>query len=118
MCLITIFSSIIFVTLVFPIVITLFDSYLSGRIQHVKYHPNISEPENICRGAPQGSVFLLHLNDLLRQLPISSYLAYADDETFVFSGSTLDRSREAMQQLLHRVLDWSRDKLLCINAKK
>ena len=69
-------------------VITLFESYLSGRTFKVNVDKKFSDPGNLNCGVPQGYIlslllFLLYVNDMPQAVKCDLYL-YADDTCLKF----------------------------------
>ena len=67
-------------------VISWFESYLSGRTFTVNIDKKFSDPENLTRGVPQGSIlgpllFLLYVNDMSQVVKCD---VYADDTCLTF----------------------------------
>ena len=74
--------------------LSLINSYLSGRTQSVKINSAISNQKNVTSGVPQGSVlgpifFLLFFNDITECLQISNNFLYCDDLKILSSKETI-----------------------------
>ena len=100
-----------------------FRSYLTGRQQRVKYNNSLSDPLPVSSGIPQSSVFApqlynIYVNDLLLQLPAEVCVAYADDITPIGTDKTAKNARNAVQQLVNIVANWSHTYCLSLNSAK
>ena len=100
-----------------------FRSYLSGRMQSVKYNNLLSDPLPVKSGVAGGSVlapqlFAIYIDDLIRRLPVARCLAYADDVTLVGKGRTVDEARYDLQEMINIVAEWSQNNSLTLNISK
>ena len=100
-----------------------FRSYLTGHQKRIKYNNSLSNPLPVLSGIPQGRVFApqlynIYVNDLLLQLPPEGYVAYADDITLIGTGNTAEDARNAVQQLINIVANWSHANCLLFNTTK
>ena len=100
-----------------------FRDYLSGRQQVVKYNGILSDALSVDAGVPQGSVvglvlFYIYLNDLLRTLNPTCFLAYADDLTIITSDKSVSKAAIALQELLDHISAWSKQSGLTLNPDK
>ena len=101
-----------------------FRDYLSGRQQGVvKYNGILSDALSVDAGVPQRSVvgpvlFYIYLNDLLRTLNPTCFLAYADDLTILTSDKSVSTAATALQELLDRISVWSKQFGLTLNPDK
>ena len=72
-----------------------FKSYLSGRLQYVKFNKSISNVQKVPIGVPQGTIlgpilFLLYVNDFPKCLKNCKSVIYGDDTTIYFARDKLD----------------------------
>ena len=98
-------------------------SYLSNRLQSVRYVGATSQSLHVLDGAPQGSIlgptlFIIYLNSLLPLLPSKCCFAYADDLTLIALGKNSDDAVNALQLLINIVLLWSESHHLFMNLAK
>ena len=100
-----------------------FRSYLSDRLQSVRYTGYVSQDLGVPSGVPQGCVFgplffEMYINDLLTSLPEYSSLAYADNVILVVTGKSEAAATEALHVLVNSVAAWSASNGLRINLIK
>lgn len=101
----------------------LFTNYLFGRKQSVKIGNEISLPQNVTCGVPQGSIlgpllFLVTFNDIGSVLKHCEIITYADD-TVIYVGDTSAKSiREKLQEDFTAITDWLDSVDLITNYKK
>ena len=74
--------------------ISWFTSYLSNRVQLVKYNGSYSSWGLVRSGIPQGSalgplLFLVYMNNMSSQIVHGRLLQYADDTALICSGPTM-----------------------------
>ena len=89
-------------------VLFLLKSYLSDRQQKVRIQNPTSEYKYLSCGVPQGTIlgpllFILYVNDLLRDMPEGSILSYADDTVIMSSEDTWSMTQDKINQLLDQV---------------
>ena len=92
-----------------------FKSYLTNRKQICCLYNNMSEPEQIICGVPQGSIigpllFILYVNDLPTCFSKCSVNIYADDTVFYYGSDDVNTIKHVMQTELVCVYEW-----LCAN---
>ena len=100
-----------------------FQLHLSNRRQCVKYNGILSNYKQIAFGIPEGSVlgptmFIVYINGLLRSLPDSGAIAYADDITVIVPGTIIDSATSHLQDLLNTIYTWSALNALHLNIAK
>ncbi|XP_046750591.1 uncharacterized protein LOC124413848 [Diprion similis] len=83
-------------------------SYLENRTQQVKYGNKMSEKRKTKFGVPQGSVlgpllFILYINDLVRQLEFCQCKMFADDTVIFISGTNTEEIEQKLNHDLERV---------------
>jgi hypothetical protein len=96
-------------------------SFLEGRKQRVVIGSNFSDWKSVVSGVPQGSVlgpvlFLIFINDL--PLVVNSFVRLFADDTKVYNTVSTEATRDALQQDLNSLSDWSKTWLLGFNASK
>ena len=82
-------------------------------LQYTKYCDAISDPSYVVSGVPQGSVLglfnlSLYLNNLLDSLTPDSTIAYADDMTLVYHGSTSSEAAAIAEKTIAQIAECSR----------
>jgi hypothetical protein len=92
-----------------------FKSYLNDRFQICTIFNNISEPQRITCGVPQGSIlgplmFLLYVNDMPTCFNKCFVNLYADDTAFYVADVDVTRVNQVLQDELKLVYKW-----LCCN---
>ena len=101
----------------------LFTNYLFNRTQSVRVGPEISNPEKITCGVPQGSIlgpvlFLITFNDIVTVLKHSNIITYADDTVIYFSGKSKESIQDRLQSDFNAIADWLESMDLVTNIKK
>jgi hypothetical protein len=104
-------------------VLALLCSFLSDRKQFVNFGGHNSTVLPISTGVPQGSIlaptlFLVYINDLLKQPTINSAYAYADDTVFIRSDRNITKLRDECNQDLQHILTWCKSNNMKINLRK
>ncbi|XP_066299133.1 uncharacterized protein [Branchiostoma lanceolatum] len=97
-------------------------SYLSDRVQRVRWGSRVSSPRPVLAGTPQGgiispSLFVLAMNSLDKGIPISvAPVKYADDltNTELLMGSLPGQ----MQPAINEVDSWAKSYSMAANVKK
>lgn len=102
--------------------LNLIKTYLCGRYQSVVVNNQSSTYLEVMAGVPQGSIlgpllFLLAINDLPISLPFQSLL-YADDTTFLVTGSSQKEIDSKSNLIYERAAEWFKANALTINATK
>ena len=105
------------------VVLQLFSSYLSGRLQRVRVNHEVSAYRPITCGVPQGSVlgpilFLLFINDISNLSPSSHYTLFADDTTLTCSSPSYHNLIHLANRELSILYNWTVDNKLSVNASK
>ena len=100
-----------------------FKSYLSDRSQIVCIGNKLSQLVNISMGVPQGTclgpiLFLLYVNNLSDYITSSLTAMYADDTTFVSSGTSEIQLQQSMNSTLEIASHWFTENRLIVNARK
>ena len=101
-----------------------FESYLTNRTQRVSLNNNVSEPEHVTCGVPQGSVlgpllFLLFINDLPLVLKNSAKVdLYADGTTIYDVQCNTDQLESNLQISLNALHVWCRQNGMVLNTEK
>ena len=101
----------------------LFTNYLFGRTQSVRIGSEISTPQSVLCGVPQGSIlgpllFLITFNDIASVLRHSKIITYADDTVIYVSDSSKETVQKYLQEDFHRVDEWLKSMDLITNLKK
>ena len=101
----------------------LFTNYLFGRKQSVRVGKEISPPQPVVCGVPQGSIlgpllFLLTFNDIGSVLRYSKIITYADDTVIYVSDTSKEIVQKNLQEDFHRVIKWLDSMDLVTNLKK
>ena len=103
----------------------LIKSYLTGRSQRVSVNNCLSEPLNVMKGVPQGSIlgpllFNMYINDLPDILQDCNIHIYADDiQVYMFcSTNSIPQCISNLNSELNRILEWATINHLCINPQK
>ena len=91
-----------------------FESYSTNRTQRVSLNSQLSEPETVTCGVPQGSIlgpllFLIFINDLpLALKDIAAVDLYADDTTFYDFQNDIEQLEINLQSTINSLQDWCR----------
>ena len=99
-----------------------FNSYLTNRRQKVMLNGNLSDPQTLCYGVPQGTIldptlFLVFINDLAINWCTNSGL-YADDATVYTSAPNLPTIQQKLQADIDITLKWTEENAMAINHDK
>ena len=102
---------------------SLFQTYLSNRVQQTEINGVLSEKGIIKHGVPQGSVlgpllFLLYINDISESSNILKFFLFADDTTVFYSDKTNANTENLLNCELAKVSDWLAANKLSLNVKK
>ena len=100
-----------------------FCSYLFGRYQQVQYHQNLSSPEPLFCGVPQGSIlgpllFLLHFNEAASILSKCKIVKYADDTVMFYSHKDIQEVEKVLNNDFALLTNWLEQNELIVNTKK
>ena len=100
-----------------------FESYLSHRIQYVKYNGILSKIAVIKYGVPQGSIlgpllFILYLNDLYKASKLTELVLFADDSNLFIKGHNLEETIINLNTELSKISEWFRANELSLNLNK
>ena len=103
--------------------VKLFESYLTGRSQTVKYGSNNSSEFLVPMGVPQGSIlgpllFILYVNDLPSIFENCNCQMYADDTTLYCKASSLTEAKMILQANLNLAQVCLHNNQLTVNASK
>lgn len=99
-------------------------SYLSNRKQIVEIAGVRSNVKDINIGVPQGSVlgpllFLIFVNDLpCIDTHNNNLTMFADDNTYLMSGPSIDTAIESLQNIIDRFVKWFKTSRLHLNISK
>ena len=101
----------------------LFVDYLFNRKQVVRIEKEISPPEPVTCGVPQGSIlgpllFLVAFNDIGSTLRHCKIITYADDTVIYTSGKSKEEVQELLQEDFKSIADWLELNDLVMNFKK
>lgn len=100
-----------------------FRSYLTDRVQRVIHNGNLSKPQKVNSGVPQGSVlgpfiFILFANDLGNFVQGGLMNCYADDTVIYTYGATADDAKAKLEKCLIGVEHWYTENKLKVNVDK
>ena len=98
-------------------------SYLSERLQFVKFNHTSSSKCQIHCGVPQGSIlgplfFILYINDLHFASSLTEPLLFADDTSILYSHRDQDHLISVLNEELIKIDSWMRSNKLSVNIKK
>ena len=103
--------------------LSLLQSYLTDRTQHVSYNGNIGSPAPVTHGVPQGNIlrpllFLAYINDIVNVSDVLHFSLFADDVYTL----TDDVSKKSLIQKLNielaKIKSWVNANNLSINLTK
>lgn len=105
------------------LVLDWFKSYLSKRTQKVKFNGVISSGIENEYGVPQGTtlgnlLFLIYINDIIKNKKHCKILAFADDTMLYITGENSDHMVNIMNEDLEIINDWMGDNRLIVNSNK
>lgn len=100
-----------------------FESYLEGRSQIAAVNGELSEPQNITTGVPQGSIlgplfFIIYVNDLPNSLKHCETNMFADDTTIYINGKDITLVSELLQNDLANIYEWLNTNKLSLHIGK
>lgn len=100
-----------------------FESYLSDRVQKVKFNGKFSKELKNDYGVPQGSVlgpllFLIYINDMSKLFDKCSIHLFADDAVIYCSGDNYEEVVRVLNRELKRVIEWLNQHKLKLNCSK
>ncbi|MEE9189443.1 MAG: reverse transcriptase family protein [Candidatus Neomarinimicrobiota bacterium] len=100
-----------------------FRSYLSGRLQFVKFKDINSSYLEVTCGVPQGSIlgpllFILYINDISNSSNILNFILFADDTNVFHSDPNPVSLSNTVNTELQKVMKWFAVNKLSINLKK
>ena len=98
-------------------------SYLSSRMQKVKYDAYVSTASGINVGIPQGSVLgplliIIYINDMEAMFSICCYHLFADDTVIYITEESGESLVNRMNEVLKEVTDWLEVNKLKLNMSK
>jgi hypothetical protein len=99
-----------------------FKNYLSGRLQQVDIHGNLSDELHLDISVIQGSIlgsilFLCHIYDFYSVRSLFSVL-FADDTTSLSKGKNLKDLDTYVSQELQKIAVWFRENKMAVNTSK
>ena len=97
--------------------------YLKDRQQFVSLNGEISSPQMIKTGVPQGStlgpfLFLIFINDLPQHITNAHSNTFADDSVIYTMGKSANETRRVMQESVLEAGKWFNNKNLPVNLRK
>ena len=98
-------------------------SYLTDRVQRVKFDGIISGALSVTCGVPQGSVlgpllFLLYINDLHKACLTPKYLLFADDTAVFYSAPTFSDLQAKICDSFPKITTWLHANRLSLSVHK
>ena len=98
-------------------------SYLSGRRQRVKLREVRSEWSHLKKGVPQGSIlgpllFNIFINDMFYFIKQTSLYNFADDNSLLYTGSSLEDVISNLQHDSNICLTWYQENGMAANPSK
>ena len=98
-------------------------SYLGNRLQKVKLNNINSQFRSVSMGVPHGTIlgpllFLLYVNDLLRDIPEDTVVSNADDTAVITTAKTWKEVETKMNETLHKISTWLALNKLSLNTGK
>lgn len=106
-----------------PLALSWFESYLTGRCQHVVVNNQLSPALELYTGVPQGSIlgpllFSLYINDLPSVCPDVETQLYADDTVMYVHARTNQLAAAKLTSALEQISKWLNCSCLQLNLKK
>ncbi len=103
--------------------VTWFRSYLTNRMQSVKYNGEVSDPLPITCGVPQGSIlgpllFIIYVNDMPDAFVGPKLNLYADDTAISVRSSDPQQLQLLLQVQINTAADWLQRNRLSLNVSK
>ena len=95
-----------------------FKSYLSGRYQCVKINNAKSDNKSIVCGVPQGSLFLIYINDIYKSAPKVCFHLFADDTCLFYSNKSYKKMEIEVNISLDNIANLLKANKLTLNVKK
>ena len=95
-----------------------FRSYLTNRTQYTYVNGVRSDVRSIKCGVPQGSVFLLYINDLHKAIENVITRRFADDTALILYEKDLNTLVSAVSRTVQTLCRWCIENNLTINIEK
>lgn len=98
-------------------------SYLQDRVQHTAFSGELSNPDDVMVGVPQGSIlgallFILYINDLPSVVSKAKVILYACNTALMYSGTSVAEIELIIKGELSKVGSWLNSNKLTLNAFK